>query len=236
MSTRAAPLERRKVAEQIADALRSAIVGGKLKVGASLPSERELAEQYDVNRSSVREALLRLEAWGLVEIRQGGATRVRDFLVSAGVGLLPHLFEVGRRVDPDILEDLHDIRSMLLGWCAERAAERADAASVARLAGLARRMAEPAAKPRELQELDYDFFEELVTISGNRLLSLLSNMVRDIYMRGRDRFAGMYARGVFDPTNHERAVQAIRDRDPRAAAEAMRAHAATALTSLEEAP
>lgn len=113
MPARAAPLERRKVAEQIADALRAAIVGGELKVGAPLPSERELAERYDVNRSSVREALLRLEAWGLVEIRQGGATRVRDFLVSAGMGLLPHLVEVGQ-LDPTILGDLHDLPEVML--------------------------------------------------------------------------------------------------------------------------
>lgn len=97
-------------------------------------------------------------------------------------------------------------------------------------------MAEPATKPRELQELDYDFFEELVSISGNRLLGLLSNVVRDIYLRGRDRFSGMYAREVFDARHHQRAVQAIRARDPRAAAEAMRAHAATALATLEAGP
>src|SRR5688500_1031355 len=104
-----APLERRKIAEQIADALKDAIVRGRLKTGESLPSERDLAEKYAVNRSSIREAMLRLEAWGLVEIRQGGATKVRDFLMSTGVTLLPHLFEVGRRLDPGMLRDVHEI-------------------------------------------------------------------------------------------------------------------------------
>jgi DNA-binding FadR family transcriptional regulator len=226
-------LERRKVTEQIADALRADIVGGKLKVGASLPSERDLAQQYDVNRSSVREALLRLEAWGLVEIRQGGATRVRDYLDSGGMNVLPHLIELGQNLDPGILSDLHGIRGMLLGWCAERAAERADASSIGRLDALVTRMSEPNVRARELQELDYDFFEELVNITGNRVLALLSNLVRDIYLRGRDRFSALYQPGVFDPAHHARAVQAIRDRSPAAAGVAMRAHAATALTTVE---
>jgi DNA-binding FadR family transcriptional regulator len=226
-----APFEKRKVATRIADALRTAILGGKLGPGEPLPSERELAEKYDVNRSSVREALLRLEAWGLVEIRQGGATRVRDFLLSAGLDLLPHVLEVGARLDPRVLGDVHEIRGMLLGWCAEQAATRADPSSVARLEVLVRRMSEPGVKPKTLQELDYDFFEALVAVTGNRILLLLSNVVRDVYMRGRDRFSGLYAKGVFDASHHRRAVQAIRKGDGAAAAAAMRAHAATALAA-----
>jgi GntR family transcriptional repressor for pyruvate dehydrogenase complex len=227
------PLERRKVAEQIADALREAIVGGRLIAGATLPSEREMAESYSVNRSSVREALRRLEAWGLVEIRHGEGTRVRDFLLSADMSVLPMLFEVGRHPEPEMLRDLHEIRGMLFCWCAEQAALRADASSVARLDALAKKMSEPSAKVKELQELDYDFFEELVSVTGNRLLGLLTRVVRDVYLKGRDRFVGMYARGVFDPEHHRKAVAAIRKRDSAAAGAAMRAHATSALQTLK---
>lgn len=224
---------RRGVAERIAEQLKAAIVKGRFRPGDALPSERDLAEKYDVNRSSVREAVRRLEAWGLVQVRHGGATRVTDYLLSAGMEMLPSLVEVGGKVDPDILRDLHDIRGMLLGWCAERAAQLADAASLARLDELARGMADPRAKSEKLQELDYDFFEELVRISGNRILLLVSNVVRDVYLKGRARFAPLYAKGVFDPSHHQRAVEAIRVRDGRAAGEAMRAHAATALKTVE---
>ncbi len=48
------------VPEQIATKLRNAIMLGRLRPGDALPSERELAEQYDVNRSSIREAMKRL--------------------------------------------------------------------------------------------------------------------------------------------------------------------------------
>lgn len=224
---------RRGVAERVAESLKGAIMRGRLRPGDALPSERELAQKFSVNRSSIREAVKRLEAWGLVQVRHGGATRVTDFLLSAGVDLLPALVEVGGKVDPAILKDLHDIRSMLLGWCAERAAELADAASVARLEDLARRMADPKARPAQLQELDYDFFQALLGVTGNRLLVLFSNVVRDVYLRGRDRFLPMYEKGVFDPGHHRKAVDAIRARDPRTAGQAMRAHAASALRTLE---
>ena len=119
-----------RVADKIAEKLRAAIVGGRLRPGDALPSERELAEQYDVNRSTIREAMGRLETWGLVKIRHGGATRVSDYLMGAGLELLPHLVELGGKVDPGILEDLDGIRGMLLGWCAEVAARKADAVDV----------------------------------------------------------------------------------------------------------
>lgn len=225
---------RKNVAEKIATTLRSAIVKGRLQPGDALPSERELAEKYDVNRSSVREAMKRLEAWGLVKIRQGGATRVADLLLDAGLGLVPALIEAGGEMGMGIMRDLHEVRGLLLGWGAEQAAKKADAASMARLEEFAKQLADPKAKAAQLQQLDYDFFQELMLISGNQLLTLLARVVRDVYFQGAERFLPLYRSDVFDPKHHRRAVMAIRARDAQAASDAMRAHAATALALLEE--
>src|SRR5205814_23916 len=131
---------------------KAAIMKGRFRPGDALPSERELAEKYEVNRSSVREAVKRLQGWGLVQVRHGGATRVRDFLLGAGLEMLPTLVEVGK-VEPGILRELHEIRGMLLGWCAERAAVLADGEGVERLSALVEQMEEPKAKPAALQVL-----------------------------------------------------------------------------------
>jgi DNA-binding FadR family transcriptional regulator len=219
------------VADRLASSLRRSILGGRLRPGDPLPSERELADRYEVNRSSVREAMKRLEGWGLVKIRQGGATRVTDFLLSGGLHLLPFLVEVDGPVDPTVLYELHEIRAMLLGWCAEQAALKADPASVARLEVLARRLMESRARRSEAQELDYDFFEALLQITGNRPLLLFSNVVREVYLRGRERFLDLYTKETFDPRHHQRAVEAIRRKDPTAAGAAMRAHAQMALAT-----
>ena len=66
-----APIERRKVYEQVSERL-EAQLGTTLKAGDALPPERELAERYGVGRSSVREALRMLESRGLIESRGRG--------------------------------------------------------------------------------------------------------------------------------------------------------------------
>ena len=225
---------RRNVAEKIARSLRASIVKGKLQPGETLPSERMLAQKYDVNRSSVREAMKRLEGWGLVTIRHGGATRVANELLDSGMSLLPELLEAGGELGLGVLHDLHELRGLLLGWSAEQAALKADAASIARLEALARSLSEPRQKATALQALDYDFFEQLVLISGNQLLALFSKVVRDIYFRAPERFLPLYRSDVFDPGHHRRAVAAIRAKDSKAAGDAMRAHAASAMSLLRK--
>lgn len=228
------PPARRNVAERIARTLRASIVKGRLQPGEALPSERVLAERYDVNRSSVREAMKQLQGWGLVTIRQGGATRVAEVLLDAGLSLVPELLEAGGTVGLGVLRDLHELRGLLLGWSAEQAALKADPGSVARLEAMTRSLGEPRQQPAVLQALDYDFFEELVAISGNQLLLLFSRVVRDIYFRAPERFLPMYRPDVFNPEHHRRAVAAIRARIPRAAGDAMRAHAASAMAVLRQ--
>lgn len=222
------------IAERIADSLKSAIIKGRFRPGDTLPSERELAEKYGVNRSSVREAVKRLQGWGLVQVKHGGSTRVRDFLLGKGLELLPSLVEVGQ-VDPSVLREVHELRGMLLGWCAEQAAERATAEQVSKLEAMVAQMEKAKAKPKTLQVLDYEFFEQLVGSTGNRLLEVFSQLVREVYLRAPERFVGLYRRGVFDLTLHQRAVAAIRQRNARPAGEAMREHAATAMRTYAEA-
>ncbi|MCW3041651.1 MAG: regulatory protein GntR, partial [Solirubrobacterales bacterium] len=65
------------VSATVYDALRADILGGRLPVDARLPSERTLSDAHAVNRHAVREAVKRLQQSGLVQVTQGGATRVR---------------------------------------------------------------------------------------------------------------------------------------------------------------
>src|SRR3982750_619857 len=61
--------EPRRLYEQIAQQLAQAIADGKYEVGQRLPSERELAQTFEVSRPTVREAIIALELDGLVEVR-----------------------------------------------------------------------------------------------------------------------------------------------------------------------
>src|SRR6478736_757324 len=74
------PVNRRSVPEDIFDQIVAEVLSGEMQPGEALPSERRLAEVLGVSRPAVREALKRLTAAGLVEVRQGDATTVRSIL------------------------------------------------------------------------------------------------------------------------------------------------------------
>ena len=201
-----APVQRSKVSDAVARTVRGAIVGGTYRPGDRLPAERVLAEQFGVNRSTVREAVHRLEAWGLVEVRQGEGTRVVDFLSTAGLQLLPFLIAPGGRLDPRLLRDLLDLRAELLAWTAARAADNPSAAGLEALEQMLDAL-ESADSADRIQELDYGFFQLLVQLSGNKVLELVANAMERVYLENRQLFAALYQRvnGPMD-TQHHRAA------------------------------
>jgi DNA-binding FadR family transcriptional regulator len=227
------PVRKVTAAVQVAEAIKKQVVEGALMPGDALPSERELARQMAVNRSTVREALHRLEGMGIVEIQQGGATRVNDLLVTAGLQILPLLVAPRGVPDAGLLQDLMSIRGMLLCWTAEEVARRVAAegpeiVAGSRLGPTVEALSRPDASPAELQLRDFDFFEELVRLSGNRVLGLVLEPVRRVYLHNRSTFEILYRPGRFDPRHHQRALAAIERGDAAAARQAMAAHARTA--------
>lgn len=218
------PLPRSRLAEQVAAAIRDAIVSGGYRSGESLPGERELADQFGVNRSSVREALHRLDAWGLVEVRHGGATRVADLFGRAGVHLLPYLLAPGGAVDPRLLRDVLELRVVLMGWSAAQAARRATPESLATIRAALDRL-DAASTIDDVQTGDYDVFAAMVAATGNRVLGILSDAIRRVYLQNGALFAALYGPGALDTTLHHRAVEAIAAGDAEAARVAMEAYA-----------
>ncbi len=69
----------KKIYEEVAEVLQKAIRSGKLKPGTKLESVQQLAENFQVGRSAIREALTALKAMGLIEMRQGEGTYVKEF-------------------------------------------------------------------------------------------------------------------------------------------------------------
>jgi GntR family transcriptional repressor for pyruvate dehydrogenase complex len=217
-----APVKRLKLAEQLASSIRSAILQGAYGPGDTLPSERDLAGQFEVNRSSVREAILRLEAWGLVEVKQGGGTRVRDFLTSAGLQVLPYLLAPAGELDGKLLRDLLEIRVMLLGWTAAKAAERSAGVTASKLR-LALERLDAETEIRGIQEADFDFFEKLVELTDNQVLNLLANAVRQVYMQNSELFGALYLSPGGTELHHE-TLRAVEAGDVAAARAAMEAY------------
>ncbi|MFT5680616.1 MAG: GntR family transcriptional repressor for pyruvate dehydrogenase complex [Myxococcota bacterium] len=218
--SRFSPIQKIKAAQQVAASIREAIVAGELAPGDAIPSERALAEDFAVNRSTIREALHHLEAWGFVAIRQGGSTTVRDVLATAGLHLLPWLVAPRGEPDPKLIGDLLELRVMVLSWTARLAARRSP--DLSRLDAIVTAMSAPDA---DVQTLDFDFFEALINATNNQVLAMLGSALRDVYFTHRTVFSPLYTVDRFDPGLHRTALTAIAASDGAAAAAAMEIHA-----------
>ncbi len=123
------PVRQRRLSDDIVERLEALILEGSLKSGERLPPERALAEQFGVSRPSLREAIQKLAARGLLISRHGGGTYVAEGLGSAFSDPLLQLLENSTEAQRDLLE----LRHTLEGACAYYAAQRATPLDHARL-------------------------------------------------------------------------------------------------------
>jgi DNA-binding FadR family transcriptional regulator len=110
---RFAAVARRSLGEHVASQLRTAILRGAYKPGDYLPSERDLAVQFGVDRHTLRSALLQLELLGLLERRQGSGCKVIDFRENGSTELLPHLLYLTGEADVQIAESVIDVGGII---------------------------------------------------------------------------------------------------------------------------
>jgi GntR family transcriptional repressor for pyruvate dehydrogenase complex len=114
-------VRQRRLSDDIVEQLEGMILEGTLKSGERLPAERALAEQFGVSRPSLREAIQKLAAKGLLISRQGGGNYVVESLGSTFSDPLLHLLEN----NPEAQRDLLEFRQTLEASCAYYAALRA---------------------------------------------------------------------------------------------------------------
>ncbi|MDX5370871.1 MAG: FCD domain-containing protein [Pseudomonadaceae bacterium] len=114
-------VRQRRLSDDIVERLETMILEGTLKAGERLPAERLLAERFGVSRPSLREAIQKLVAKGLLVSRQGGGNYVAAELGSTFSDPLLHLLAS----NPDAQRDLLEFRHTLEGSCAYYAAQRA---------------------------------------------------------------------------------------------------------------
>jgi GntR family transcriptional regulator, transcriptional repressor for pyruvate dehydrogenase complex len=173
------PVEKQRVAEEIAEQLRALILNGQYPPGSKLPPERELSKRLRVNRASLREALKKLEHLGLVRIRQGDGTRVQNFMETGGIELVQHLLPLAGG-KPELIRDLLEFRRIMGREIARLAAARGgrDKDQMAKLRGLADK-ADLTTGAAELFDLDFEFYVALAAMCGNQVMLLLLNTVRD---------------------------------------------------------
>jgi len=117
------PPARVRLSDSIVLQIERLMMQGTLKPGDPLPPEREFAEHLAVSRPSLREALLKLEARGLVHVRRGGGYSVADVTAPTLTDPLVHLLQQHPPASFDILELRHGLEEMAAYLAAQRATD-----------------------------------------------------------------------------------------------------------------
>ncbi|MGD0278459.1 MAG: FadR/GntR family transcriptional regulator [Smithella sp.] len=209
------PVEKVKAPEQIAEMLLKYILQGGVSPGDKLPPERTLAEQLNVTRATLREALKKLEQLKLIVIHQGKGIIVEDFH-KASLDLIFSLLVINGEIDIKILENILEARELFGTDVARCAAKRADKNDIEQMITLMEKLV-ITTDPGKLQQLDFEFFRLLALASKNMVYTLLMNTIKTIHDKHLNLFLPLST--SLDTTLQQEILQAVIDGDEEKAAQ-----------------
>ncbi|NHD19523.1 MULTISPECIES: FadR/GntR family transcriptional regulator [Actinopolyspora] len=220
MSVSLHQVPRARLYEQILAQLREYVAEAGLTTGDRLPSERYLAEQLGVSRASIKQAIVVLEVQGLVEIRHGGGTFLRqDSLTMEPISTL---VERRRRL-PDVL----DAREALETKAAELAALRRTADDLTALEAALETMRTDVAEGGLGEDGDRRFHAAVTTAAHSELIAEFMHEISEQVAESRHESLQQPDRPARSLAQHERIAAAVREQDSQSAVTAMREHIAT---------
>jgi GntR family transcriptional repressor for pyruvate dehydrogenase complex len=215
----------RRLHERVVQQLARRIVRGELRPGAGLPPEAELAQQFAVSRTVIREAARILVAKGLVSVKHGRGMTVQgpdrwDYLDPLV------LFErVRSGGGDDLLNELLEVRRLLEGEAAALAAQRRTEADLTALRAKLAEMDAALADPDRFTRVDIEFHDVILAAAQNRLLREALRPVAGVLAVGRA-LTSRELPGAPERSQqgHGEIVAAIAAADPDVARLSMRRH------------
>ncbi len=224
--SKAQPLDK---VEQAVQALQEYIVGGKLEPGTILPSESEMVKQIGVSKFSMREALRVAQSQGLVEISQGRRTRVADISIKPAAGIMNLLMRRSKHLLLELTEARRSLEISIVRLAAERRTDE-------QVEAMAKTIDEMIAHQDDLLlfvDKDIEFHEIMAQATENRVFEMIHESIAVLLLESRQETIGIS--GVEKPIlEHQRILQAIRERKPEEAVQYMSVHLDTAELSIKE--
>jgi GntR family transcriptional repressor for pyruvate dehydrogenase complex len=192
---------------------------GELRPGDQLPPERTLAEQFQVSRASVREALRSLELLGVVETRAGGGTFVRHTVPEDLARPLSNLISRGHTIS-----DVIEVRGLIEPAIAAAAAKRISEDDLAELGAIVDEQGRKVAAGKSYAEEDTRFHELIGHAAGNELLTTMLGVIWDVLRSSREQWLQTNQRAHASIDAHGRILAALKAHDSDAARAAAAEH------------
>jgi GntR family transcriptional repressor for pyruvate dehydrogenase complex len=220
MSVELKPIKTKKIYEEIIFQVKKLVTEGVLRPGDKLMSERDMAEQLQVGRSAVREAFRALEALGIIEIRQGGGTFIKEISTHSLAEALALTLMTQKYTARELLE----LRKILEVEAAGLASLRHSGGDLARMEDTLKQMAEALLTGDMGQQTDWNFHYMVAEATHNSLLLRFMDSIADTRCRllqaAREeiyRTPGRPQRLLKDHYTIFEAISAGRDREARQA-------------------
>ena len=207
--------------------IKAQIEEGKLKPGDQLPSERTLQTNLGVSRYTLREALAKLNALGIIESAHGkGSFIAREMsLSSLGNVFLPLFANQDMKGVIDFFEARMIIESEAVVLCAERRSED----DLKRLHTIIEKSKGEFDDPRQFGELDFQFHREISLITGNVFIQRMMDCLNDYVKRYLLSIAVSPANRKGAYNTHLRIFEYIKKKDTRRVREITRKHLSRSL-------
>lgn len=212
-------LRRSPLYEEVAERLQDLIASERLEPGDRLPSERELARQLGVSRTSVRQALASLRSLGLVDVRHGDGA----YLMRPAAEIVPTLTVEVLHVEADH-PMVWEAREAIEVHAARLAATRRTTADLLGMRSAIDLMATAVTAGADGTEADAALHRTIVAAAHNPLLEQLFTSLSEAVDRTSAASLSMPGRPPASLRAHRAIVEAISDRDAERAASEMTSH------------
>lgn len=218
------PIKPKKIYEEVADALLNMIKSGQLKPGDKIASVAQLAENFAVSQSVIREALSGLRAMGLLNMRQGEGTYVTKYDASRFYLPVTTAFLMKK----EDVKELFEVRRILEVGAAASAAVNHDTNDIIAMEEVLQEMVEAVGDGELGERADFNFHRVIVNATHNEMLANLLSSVSEIMVETirETRRLLLYSEGRDEQllAEHRLIYQAIKDGDSELAQNYMLDH------------
>lgn len=214
----------KRLSEQIADRVARQIMSGTFRAGDALLSEREMMIAFSVGRTTIREALQRLEQQGLIEIHHGRKARVRMNVMPRPQDLAAATLQMLGSDTEHFIRDLKEVRTALEIAMSERAAQIATQSDIARLRRALEDNRRAICDSDAYLRTDIAFHRTIASITGNAIFMEAAASILEWLAHFRKELVHVEGANLLSHDEHTAIADAIAAGDPAAAANAMRQH------------
>ena len=223
------PVVKQSLPDKLARQIRGTIQSGNYRRGDRLPPIVEMAKRFEVGQPSIREALKKLEAMGVVQIRHGAGvfvTRSEEVLVLASPD---YAGTVTKKLLLDLIQARIPIESQSVADCVKNATPE----QVQEL----KRILASASKHLEdddiLNSVNMEFHGKIAEASGNSVTAQLLNVLHELFTGEQRLILGIFGSREEDHRDHLQILKAIERRDEALAVERMRSHLGSVREAIE---